>query len=232
MSAEFIFIELSLNYDEENNACHGFVYDKIFKMTSFHSDDNKTSITFEYYYEHEAAGYPFDFKLILTYELNENSGVTCKTQITNISKEKILFSDGWHPFFILDEKINDSLLKLDVNSIILTDNYHIPTGLTKEINSDGAKEISDKFFDTTFYVNHKDKIVTELFSPSKDVTLHIWQEAGISKYRYINVFTPPDRKSIAIEPMTSNLDAFNNKQDIIYLEPGCSWEASFGFSIQ
>jgi len=45
------------------------------------------------------------------------------------------------------------------------------------------------------------------------------------------LYTPPEKNSIAIEPITSNIDSFNNKEDIIYLNPGDRWTASYGFEL-
>jgi len=43
---------------------------------------------------------------------------------------------------------------------------------------------------------------------------------GYREYNYLQVFIPPDRMSIAIEPMTCNANAFNNKDGLITLSPG------------
>ena len=52
------------------------------------------------------------------------------------------------------------------------------------------------------------------------------------KYNYLQVFIPPLRNSIAIEPMTCNTDAFNNKEGLIILEPDQQFKASYGVSIK
>ena len=57
----------------------------------------------------------------------------------------------------------------------------------------------------------------------------MWQETGTNKYNFLQVYIPPSREMIALEPMTSNIDAFNNKDHLIILEPGKKWSASFGF---
>jgi aldose 1-epimerase len=46
--------------------------------------------------------------------------------------------------------------------------------------------------------------------------LHIYPERA---YPYLQVYTPPHRKSIAIENLSSAPDAFNNKMGLIALGP-------------
>ena len=59
----------------------------------------------------------------------------------------------------------------------------------------------------------------------------MWQEAGPGAYRYLQVYTPPGRESIAIEPMTCAPNAFNNGMGLIRLDPGEAFTASFGISL-
>ena len=58
---------------------------------------------------------------------------------------------------------------------------------------------------------------TELIA--QDKKLIIWQETGDNKMNYLVIYTPPSRQSVAIEPLTSNINAFNNGEDLIILEP-------------
>ncbi|MCB0643138.1 MAG: hypothetical protein KDC44_15925, partial [Phaeodactylibacter sp.] len=51
------------------------------------------------------------------------------------------------------------------------------------------------------------------------------------KYNFLQVFTPDHRQSIAIEPMTCNVDAFNNREGLIVLKPGEAHAASFGLRL-
>ena len=57
-----------------------------------------------------------------------------------------------------------------------------------------------------------------------------WQEAD--KFPYVQLFTPPSRKSLAIEPMTCNIDAFNNKEGLWYLEIGEKRTMEFGIDMK
>jgi aldose 1-epimerase len=52
----------------------------------------------------------------------------------------------------------------------------------------------------------------------------------MDKYNFLQVYTPPHRNTIAIEPMTCLADAFNNKKGLIILKP--SETASFSFGVK
>ena len=121
-------------------------------------------------------------------------------------------------------------LKLDAAGLIELDYRNIPIG-KKESFTDFKipAKLCDRFFDSCFRFNCSNgKALTELISVEHDIHLNIWQETGINKYGYLVIYTPPNRKSIAIEPMTSNVNSFNNGEGLIKLSPGEVYESSFG----
>jgi aldose 1-epimerase len=63
---------------------------------------------------------------------------------------------------------------------------------------------------------------------SERYALDIWQKAGIEQYNAIQIYTPPDRMSIAIEPMTSEPDALNHHRGLIVIPPGEERAFTFG----
>jgi aldose 1-epimerase len=63
-------------------------------------------------------------------------------------------------------------------------------------------------------------------------TLHYWQETGAGKYNFLQVFIPPLRHCVALEPMTCAPDAFNNGMGLARLEPGEMLKGSFGVSFE
>ena len=59
-------------------------------------------------------------------------------------------------------------------------------------------------------------------------TIRYWQETGKDKFNFLQVFTPPYGTSVALEPMTCNVDAFNNGEGLVTLAPGATLEAKAG----
>ena len=59
-------------------------------------------------------------------------------------------------------------------------------------------------------------------------SIRYWQETGPQKFNYMQVFMPPYGTSIALEPMTCNIDAFNNGDGLTNLAPGETLRAKAG----
>ncbi|MCL5031045.1 MAG: aldose 1-epimerase [Bacteroidetes bacterium] len=224
---------LQLNYQEEGNACHGFIYNKKFQMINKEVNDEYAYCKLRYEYDNEDDGYPFTYSIDLTYRLSANDGLTCTTKIVNHSKSVIPISDGWHYYFDLGMDVNELKLQLDVSKIIELDTRLIPTGTKTVFDEFNCPEIlGTRHFDSCFEVNgNNGKATTRLISERRNIDLHLWQETGSSKYDYIVVYTPPDRKSIAIEPMTSNVNSFNNGEGLIVLQPNEEYNSSFGIRL-
>ena len=157
-------------------------------------------------------------------------GLICTTRIINNSKNTVPLSDGWHHYFDLGIKVDELELKLNVPEIVKLDLRNIPTGEKEFYNNFRIpKKIGNSQFDSCFKINSNNgKAVTKLIAPANNIDLNIWQETGNNKYEYLVVYTPPGRRSIAVEPMTSNINSFNNGEDLIQLAPGKEYVSSYG----
>jgi len=223
--------QLIKNYPEENNACHGFVYNKKFEVIEKTVEENFASCSLEYCYPGDLPGYPFAYIIQLTYQLSQ-VGLTCTTTIKNNSSGQMPLSDGWHFYFDLGIEIDNLKLKAENCELMELDSHMIPTGKREMFDEfvDG-KIIGGRKFDSCFKLKSVDKTETRLISDERKLDLSIWQEAGEGKYQYLVIYTPPDRKTIAIEPMTSNINSFNNGEGLIILNPKESFTAGFGISL-
>jgi aldose 1-epimerase len=223
---------LDINYPEEVNAAHGFIYDKPFEFTGS-IIEKSASLIFRFDYSGNIKGYPFPFSILITYTLTDEGEVICTTRIINNSDQSIPFNDGWHPYFSLGRDIDYLTLTLNAERLIKTNEYGIPDGSYETTgNSFSRLSLNNKKFDSIFLLRKQKKCITDLHSPEEGITLSVWQDAGDEGYRYVVLYTPPDRRFIAIEPMTSNVNAFNNKEHLIVLNPGSVWERSFGFKLK
>jgi aldose 1-epimerase len=93
--------------------------------------------------------------------------------------------------------------------------------------------ISDRFLDNCFSVKSANVLFrTSLFDPIKNVMIKVWNETGYRKYNYIHLYTPPHRKSIAIEPTSSPPNSFNSEIDLIVLRPKEKISLSWGIEIE
>lgn len=235
-------------YQLENNvswaphALHGFLQNKQWKFQSFESDSESCTAVFCCDWPGAYAGFPFPYRAtnIITFT---GETVTIQSQVENIGSKDMPYSEGWHPYFTLGEKINQMTLSLPETKLALLDKADLPTG---EFQDDkrfvGGSIIGDQFINDCFCLNEEfSKVkVTEtqdltnnahVFLESGKLTLDIWQRAGIDQYNAVQIYTPPDRMSIAIEPMTSEPDALNHHRGLIVIPPGESRTFQFGFNI-
>jgi len=223
--------QLPINEPDRNNSLHGFVFNQPFKVEKIFANSKSAKLTLGFKYNQNFSGYPFKFKVKLVYSLSR-LGFKAITKIINLSQTTIPIVDGWHPYFTLNQKIDDLYLQIPSQKKILVDKRLIPTGKYITFNNfSNLTKINKTFFDTGFVVNKRKKPKTLLFSKKHNYTLCLWQETGKNKYNYLQIYTPPLRKSIAIEPMTSNTNAFNNKKGLIVLKPGKFFKASYGVSL-
>jgi aldose 1-epimerase len=189
----------------------------------------EVAVTLEYKYNGKIEGYPFPCRVRMTYKLNEK-GFSCKTKIKNIGAEIMPLGDGWHPYFKLDTAtIDDLLLKLPFCEEISVDDRKLPTNETAihqiftEFTPIGTTPLDNGYR----LLSLKEKATTCLQHPTDAYQLQLIQDTGKHKYNYLQVYTPTDRKTIAIEPMSCATNAFNNGFGLISLKPDSTYKATY-----
>jgi aldose 1-epimerase len=173
------------------------------------------------------SAYPFAFAFDIVMRL-KNKEFHVEMAFTNHHSTAIPVGLGWHPYFVMSENVGDTSLKMPQSELILIDNRMLPTGEKQAYTAfDTLTKIGDTSLDNGFFVTETGK-KAEVTLQSERGKLTYWQELGEQKWNFLQVFTPPHRKSIALEPMTCNIDAFNNKDGLIVLQPDTSIIGSFG----
>lgn len=225
--------QLPVNFPQENNAIHGLVLTENFKLLTQESGPERASVSLQYEFTGDKQGYPFKAVLLLELELNKN-GFICKTTVTNTDSSSIPVGEGWHPYFKTGTKVDELILKLPTDSLYLVDDRMIPTLQMAGVNGyNQPKKIGSDKFDTGYKVNYSGTTAqTEIIDPVQNFKLVVWQETGMNKYNFLQVYTPPHRNTIAIEPMTCLADAFNNEQGLIILNPTETLSFSFGVKLE
>lgn len=217
------------------HALHGFLQNKEWKLLSFESDDEKCTATFGIDWAGAFTGFPFPFRAVNKITFTGES-YTVESTVTNIGPKDLPYSEGWHPYYTLGEKINNLTMALPETDLALLDKADIPTGeFRPDTRFVGGRHINDEFINDCFVLKNEQNFenitaVTELKSDSK--ALHIWQKAGTEQYNAIQIYTPPDRMSIAIEPMTAEPDTLNHHRGLIVIKPGQSKTFIFGATVE
>ncbi len=200
------------------HALHGVIYDADFTMMHAQADEEKAVVQMKYAYRGEDSGYPFYFDCVVTYELSFDNYLTINTTIINKHHGEIPICDGWHPYFTFGKKIDHLQLEFQSLTKLEFDDELIPTGGSKPYKDfGGLTVIGDTKFDDCFELDFAECQPMLVFRDS-EAKLQIEIYPGKS-YRYLQLFTPDDRQSLAVENLSSAPDAFNNGIGLTILKP-------------
>ena len=221
---------LPLNETLRGNALHGFVHPKPFTVIHHETTPDHALLSIRYVYEgnttqtgQSVPGYPFPFALTVTYSLSAQ-GLTMTFEALNTGTTRSPAAFGWHPYFTLNNTDTDNLtLSLPTQTEVTLDEHMIASG-TKPAPADrlGTFSLDKVELDTPWLahfseVDGRKRAKTVLHWPAEDVALELTQSETLG---YVVVYIPGRRDSIAIEPQTANVNAFNNGQGLTILNPG------------
>jgi aldose 1-epimerase len=221
---KYKFDEISYEFEDkfiDGSAIHGILFDKPFVVLDKKIRTDEASILLDYHYQKEDPAYPFEYSINVKYTLKRGGRLFLETTVKNLSRERIPMADGWHPYFSLEGDVNDCLLSFHSRQMLAFDEKLIPIGhMTEYASFYSPKKIGDSFFDNCFVLENSSELpAAVLENPVNGLRLSFFPD---SHYPYLQIYTPPDRKSIAIENLSSAPDAFNNGIGLLILEPGDS----------
>jgi len=197
-----------------DHAMHGLVYDANFTIRSTKIESDCASVELEFDYKATDPGFPFDYQIFIEWTLYTNNQINVKTEIQNKSKHALPIMDGWHPYFTLGGRVDDYELKFNSIAKIEMNKAMIPTGNSIDENffNDGQR-IGTTHFDDCYKLNPLQNEVTINYE-GRAVTI-----TPKHNYPYLQIYTPDDRQSIAIENLSGAPNCFNNKMGLQVLEP-------------
>jgi len=212
---------LPINRPKEALALHGFLYDKTFVVLN----QTKSKVVLQYNYNASLKAFPFSFTLTVSYEILTNGVLSITTEVENTGLHKMPFGSGWHPYFKIDECIDGMFLQLPACKKMELKN-NIPTEKIQHfLEEETTLNLANYHFDDCFIFN-QNQVNIKLIG---DEYLLKINAKGQDNYPFFQIYTPKDRASIAIEPMTCAPNAFNNKIGLIELE--ANEKASFCYNI-
>lgn len=222
--------QFPINDATTGNALHGFLRDCAMQVIDNQCNKNQASITCGYRYDGENfAYYPFPFDLKITYTISDEHGFTTFVEVQNTGYAALPMSFGWHPYFKIAPTIKDVQLKLPEVEMVGINARMLPTGKRyKDKRFSKLTPIGVMALDNCFALTDKSIEHHEIILKSPTTTLLYWQD---NSFPFVQLFTPSGRDSIAIEPMSGNVNALNNGEGLIVLENGEQWQGEFGVRI-
>lgn len=202
----------------DGNAIHGLLWNKEFHITDLFADDNSAQAAMRYHYKKDDAGYPFDYVCEVRYTLLRNSILQVETTLLNLEDLEIPIADGWHPYFQLGGAIDNYELQFNSNTLVEFDERLLPTGnLVHDDSFAQPARIGNRQLDNcVIIVPEEGKPCVALFNPDNRLLLTIVTN---ERYSYLQLYTPRERTSIAIENLSSAPDCFNNGMGLVMLPP-------------
>jgi len=198
-------------------AIHGLLYDAVFSIIDSGTTNDEAFVTLQYHYKNNDEGFPFKYDCTVNYSLKKNGSITLTTSVENLSDSEMPVCDGWHPYFILHAKIDKLSLQLNANKILEFSGKLLPTGKIISYTKFQQPEIfGETILDNCFILNENDKPACVLQNVTSGLQLTITPE---NSYPYLQLYTPENRNSIAIENLSAAPDAFNNKIGLKILQP-------------
>jgi aldose 1-epimerase len=225
--------QLPLTEPARHNAIHGLVNWARWRVAEQSAD----AVTLEFDLPAQV-GYPWSLALRTRWSVSAD-GLRCDQSVTNTSDANAPWGYSVHPYVQLaGVAVDDILLKVPGRSRVLADTRLLPIGAVKVAGSEydftEPRRIGDAVLDTTFgdidYDADGGSAVT-IASPHGAQSVTVWGDAN---FKWWQIFTGDTlhgarhRRSVAIEPMTCPPDAFRSGRDVIVLEPGQTWSASWG----
>ncbi len=187
---------------------HGFARDLPWEVAEEITTD-KASISLVLTSNEETlAVYPFEFKLIFTYQLKGNVLEIAQRYI-NTGKERMPFSTGLHPYFLAIDK---SQLRFEIPAMQYRDQR---TGAIRDNTGCFDPELEE--IDAAF--ERVTGLAASAYDASRDLRITVSYTAA---YSTVVFWTIKGKDYFCLEPWTSPRNSLQTGDRLTYLEPGAS----------
>jgi aldose 1-epimerase len=223
--------QLDITEPDRNNAIHGLLRYAPYRLIERTESSVRLGATV--FPQH---GYPFMLETSVNYELTDD-GLTVTHRIVNESDVPAPAAIGTHPFLqIGDVPTEDLTLTVHAATRFPVD---ARLNVSPEIAVDGSRydlrggrKVAELDFDDAFGGVILDGDVSAVLVAPDGRTVALWQDES---FPYVQVFTTREFPrgtgtvtAIALEPMTAPADAFNSGQSLRWVQPGETWQATWG----
>ena len=225
-------LQLPLTEPSLHNASHGLARWVAWSV----EEHTPRSVTLTYRLMAQT-GYPWTLDLRVVYDLSAD-GLTVTQSAVNLASAPAPYASGAHPYLAIGPgPIDGWELTLPASTRSLVDARLLPVARADVSGTDFdfrvARPIRHVGFNDAFTDLDRDAsgVATAVVrDPASGGGVALWVD---SAHRWLQVFSADDvpgtaRRSLAIEPMTAQADAFRSGDDLVVLEPGGDFAASWG----
>ena len=217
---------LTLPHDPNGLPIHGNLFGAPFEVKL--SNDTRVVGTLDYgALPDKLRAFPFPHIVTVDVRLHPTRGLNIVTQIDATSDSPVPISFGWHPFVQLPNAPRAEWeLRWPECEHVEVDARIIPTG--KRTPQAAQREaIADRTFDDHYALGADRTFAISGGSGKKKRTLTLQFDPA---YPFAQLFVPPDRELVAIEPMTAEIDALGHGTAPL-AQPGQRFLAAFNLAV-
>lgn len=228
---------------------HGFLIEgRPLRVLSMSATEQAATVVLGVTFNGSDPGYPFVVEVNVTYTLDA-FGFSVTIGAKNLmSHDPAPFMAGCHPYFKLQHSTLDTAtLILDRRCTQWNRQFQtagqVPNGSTTFFHGFNGTDtvnavhrycpacqntsIWDDGFTALSSVHDCEELRTQVHDGPDTLALTL-----DSSFRYVQVFSGIPSAGLAVEPMSSATNAFNNEDGIIVLEAGQSWVGGFAFGLE
>lgn len=207
---------LPANFPWSDHAVHGLLYNQAFDLMDSHADEVHAKVTLAFETPSLHQGFPFAFRLEVTYTIDNEGLLTCSTQVTNTGDCDFPMGDAWHPYFTLGTTLDTCAITMPSCQEVIHDN-DLPTDQLMPFSEfESSASLQGRKLNHCYYFDGEQATGIEFTRQDNLASLSYQQDAS---YPFVQLYTPDNEASIAIEPMTCPANAFNNQLGLIVLQP-------------
>jgi aldose 1-epimerase len=229
--------QLPKNDKESPSAIHGFLREVVWDVASQtgHEIVFRTKLAEA---DYASKGYPFSLDVTLAYKVTD-AGMECRFTIANVGTQTAPVAAGFHPYFTAGtDLINSTSLLLPFDSYLDMDGF-MPTGQILPVQGtpldfQQSRSIGDTRLNTCFVGPRRDDdgFVRVVLVGEGGRRVTVWLDESCDYVVLYSGDPLPEshrRRSLAVEPMTCGVDAFNHPQwGLVSLQPGQEFRGSWG----
>lgn len=233
--------QLALTEPARHNALHGLV--QWLPWTPVHVADDRVTLGARL---HPQQGWDWTLDLLMGYRVGDD-GLTVTPTVTNLASTAAPLGVGAHPYLTVGEaRVDDLEIRCPAASYVAVDPERLL--LVGDTVADSLRPVDgtpQDLREATVGDRELDTAMTGLAADDDGrwrITLShggrsttLWADA--QAYPWTQVYTGHDlpegyarTSGLAVEPLTSAPEAFRTGEDVLRLDPGRSWSASWGLT--